>query len=152
MPKQLPRVIAVDPGLLSGVALFTRNGDSIELTYSGELTWTELGDWAESELGVNPADTAVVCERFTITDKTAKNSQAPWSLECIGMMQWLAYRHGAGDFTLQLVSEAKNMFPNETLKNLDIWHRGGEGHARDAIRHGLLYALKSGWRDARLLD
>jgi hypothetical protein len=44
------------------------------------------------------------------------------------------------------------MFPNEALKKLDYWHKGGEGHALDAIRHGLLYLAKKGWTPRRLLQ
>lgn len=148
----ISRVLAVDPGLLSGVAIFDFAApDQATLAHSAELPWHELGELAEAEIAEHGASLAVVCERFTITAKTAQNSQAPWSLECIGMLQWLAYKHGAGDFTLQAVNEAKNVFPNERLKALDYWHRGGEGHARDAIRHGLLFLLTHGWRDPRLL-
>lgn len=152
--KRVGRVLAVDPGLLSGVAIFDFiTPETLTLSYSGELPWNELGELAEREIAAHKTSMAVVCERFTITAKTAQNSQAPWSLECIGMLQWLAYKHDAGDFTLQAVNEAKNMFPNDRLKTLDYWHRGGEGHARDAIRHGLLYSLTQlGWRDPRLLQ
>lgn len=149
----LTHVMAVDPGLLSGVAIFSYVDGKLTLEQSDELPWQELGELAEYHLAIRNKGMAVVCERFTITVQTAKNSQAPWSLECIGMLQWLAYKNHAGDFTLQSVNEAKNMFPNDMLHTLDYWHRGGEGHARDAIRHGLLFALKNlGWRDPRLLS
>jgi hypothetical protein len=44
------------------------------------------------------------------------------------------------------------MFPNEALKKLEYWHRGGAGHALDAIRHGLLYLAKNGWTPRKLLQ
>jgi hypothetical protein len=37
------------------------------------------------------------------------------------------------------------------LKRLDLWHRGGAGHANDAIRHAVTAAIKSRWRDPRML-
>jgi hypothetical protein len=44
------------------------------------------------------------------------------------------------------------MFPNPALKHLGIWHKGGEGHANDAIRHGLLALVKTGWIPKELLS
>lgn len=144
-------IIGIDPGLVSGYARFNFTPEGLSLEESSELPWNELGEMLDKRLPENPAETAVAIERFTITLATAKKSQAPWSLECIGMTQWLCYQHHVADFVLQNVNEAKNTFSNERLKHLDYWHRGGEGHARDAIRHSLLYALNHGWRDARLL-
>lgn len=145
------RLLAVDPGLLSGYAHFDYTDDVLELVETAELNWHELGEKLEAELSVDPANTAVAIERFIISGRTVKNTQSPWSLECIGMTQWLCYRHGAADFVLQNVNEAKNTFPNERLRHLGYWHRGGKGHALDAIRHSLLYLLHHGWRDPRLL-
>jgi hypothetical protein len=35
--------------------------------------------------------------------------------------------------------------------DLPTWHKGGEGHANDAIRHALLKLVKSGWKPKVLL-
>jgi hypothetical protein len=149
--KTIDRIVAVDPGLASGLAYFSFEDGDLQLLHSAELNWHELGDWCESHFPQLGSRLAVVCERFVIGKKTTTNTQAPWSLECNGMMQWLAYKHGAGDFVLQKVSEAKLTFSNERLHHLGYWHRGGDGHARDAIRHGLLWALNHRWRDEKLL-
>jgi hypothetical protein len=52
----------------------------------------------------------------------------------------------------QSPADAKAMFPNEKLKKIGYWHKGGEGHALDAIRHAVLRLAKSGWIPAKLLD
>jgi hypothetical protein len=62
--------------------------------------------------------------------------------------------HGrmADDIYFQSPADAKAMFANDKLKKLEYWHRGGEGHALDSIRHGLLRLVKSGWKPVRLLQ
>ena len=52
----------------------------------------------------------------------------------------------------QSPADAKAMFDNPKLKKLEYWHKGGEGHALDAIRHGLLRCVKLGWKPLRLLQ
>jgi hypothetical protein len=44
------------------------------------------------------------------------------------------------------------MFTNQALKKLGYWHTGGDGHALDAIRHGLLRLVKAGWIPRALLE
>jgi hypothetical protein len=99
-------------------------------------------------------DVEVVCERFTISAQTAKNSQAPFSLEQIGILKQclLDVNRPADDVYFQAPGDAKAMFGNDKLKKLEYWHRGGEGHALDAIRHGLLRLVKTGWKPLRLLQ
>jgi hypothetical protein len=96
----------------------------------------------------------VACERFTINAQTVKNSQSPYSLEQIGILKQCMLDAGrqADDIYMQAPADAKAMFPNEALKKLGYWHRGGEGHALDAIRHGLLRLVKSGWKPVSLLQ
>jgi hypothetical protein len=56
------------------------------------------------------------------------------------------------EIVFQAPADAKAMFPNEALKFLEYWHRGGEGHALDAIRHALLRLVKLGWKPVKLLE
>jgi hypothetical protein len=58
----------------------------------------------------------------------------------------------ADDIYFQSPADAKAMFPNPQLKKLGYWHRGGEGHALDAIRHALLRLAKTGWKPVKLLE
>jgi hypothetical protein len=96
----------------------------------------------------------VACESFVINAQTVRNSQAPYSLEQIGVLKHLCRRAGydPSNIAFQAPVNAKNMFPNPALKKVDMWHRGGEGHALDAIRHGLLRLVKAGWKPTALLE
>lgn len=151
-------VLSVDPGKATGMAFFSiENGQDPVLIWSGEYQQHEYADpirktLAETILMGKPIE--VVCERFTINAQTVKNSQAPYSLEQIGILKQCMMDMGlkADDIFFQAPADAKAMFPNEALKKLGYWHRGGEGHALDAIRHGLLRLVKSGWKPLNLLN
>jgi hypothetical protein len=151
-------IIAVDPGKATGLCCFGFDaGDEPHLIMSGEYQPSELAapirgllDGAKAE-GI-PVE--VVCERFTINAQTVRNSQAPYSLEQIGVLKQLMRDAGMSDNELKFQSpaDAKRMFTNEGIKKLGYWHKGGEGHALDAIRHGLLYLAKNGWTPLKLLQ
>jgi hypothetical protein len=151
-------VLSVDPGKATGIALFSfeLGGDPV-LIWSGEVQQEEYAKPIRQylELYASEGDgIEVVCERFTINAQTVRNSQAPYSLEQIGILKQclMDVDRPADDIYFQSPADAKAMFPNEALKKLEYWHRGGEGHALDAIRHGLLRLVKSGWKPLNLLN
>jgi hypothetical protein len=136
------------------MALFEYDGlNEPVLVWSLELQQEEYAGPIRQTLEQYP-DVEVVCERFTISAQTAKNSQAPFSLEQIGILKQclLDVNRPADDVYFQAPGDAKAMFGNDKLKKLEYWHRGGEGHALDAIRHGLLRLVKTGWKPLRLLQ
>jgi hypothetical protein len=150
-------ILAVDPGKASGICYFTYDevSDPV-LLWSGEYLQHEYAEpirrafsYAKSQ-GVR---LEVVCERFTINAQTVKNSQAPYSLEQIGILKQIMMDIGRepDDIYFQSPADAKAMFENPKLKKLGYWHKGGEGHALDAIRHGLLRLVKIGWKPLDLL-
>ncbi len=151
-------VLAVDPGKASGIALFSYiDGEEPELLWSGEYQQDEYALPIRKAIGdamMRAIPIEVACERFTINAQTVKNSQAPYSLEQIGILKQCMMDIGmkADDIFLQAPADAKALFPNPALKKLGYWHKGGEGHALDAIRHGLLRLVKSGWRPVGLLE
>jgi hypothetical protein len=150
-------VLAIDPGKLTGVAWLTRVGDSVTLEDSVELSEDEvipfvrpiIAKWRADGAGAIPM--RVVIEKFTITIETAKKSQAPFSLEVIGAVKQACRDEGypVAAIAWQTPGDAKESFPNPKLKRIGLWHRGGEGHALDAIRHGALYLARTGWVDSR---
>jgi len=152
-------ILSVDPGKVSGISLLSWSGSEDELpekhfsieaneeSYSSSID-IALNGWKRYDSFM------VVCERFVITAQTVKNSQAPFSLEQIGVLKHLCRSNGykAEDIGFQSPVDAKTMFPNEALKKIGTWHKGGEGHANDAIRHALLKLAKTGWKPRVLLD
>lgn len=151
-------ILAVDPGKATGVACFGwTTGEEPEMIMSGEYQPHEFAAPVRTLIAgcINEnVPVAIVCERFTINAQTVRNSQAPYSLEQIGVLKQIMRDFGMSDSDLKLQSpaDAKRMFTNEGVKKLGYWHKGGEGHAIDAIRHGLLYLAKNGWTPLKLLQ
>ena len=148
-------VLAVDPGKATGMALFSlESGQEPVLIWSGEFQQEEYAKPIRDTLATYGDTLDVVCERFTINAQTVRNSQAPYSLEQIGILKQCLMDAGRkpDDIYFQSHADAKAMFDNKKLKKLEYWHKGGEGHALDAIRHGLLKLVKTGWKPVRLLQ
>lgn len=152
-------VLSVDPGKATGVALLSwepESGQDPELNYSCEVQPEEFADEIRIGLGFSKHGEPlyVACESFIINAQTVRNSQAPYSLEQIGVLKHLCREAGydPSNIAFQPPVNAKNMFPNPILKKLGFWHKGGEGHALDAIRHGLLRMVKAGWKPLSILD
>jgi hypothetical protein len=151
-------VLSIDPGKASGVALLSWDGTdgNPNILLSKEVQPEEFAIPVETLLNSyrNEDSLSVVCERFTINAQTVRNSQAPYSLEQIGVLKHLCRTnmYDPERIIFQSPADAKAMFPNEALKKVGAWHVGGEGHANDAIRHALLRLVKTGWKPRVLLD
>lgn len=151
-------ILAVDPGKATGMALFRYvSGQEPEILWSIEVQQEEYAAPIRSALDMSvmmEVEMDIVCERFTINAQTVKNSQAPYSLEQIGILKQCLLDAGRSttDIYFQSPADAKAMFDNSKLKKLEYWHKGGEGHALDAIRHGLLHIIRIGWKPLRLLQ
>lgn len=151
---RVDRVLCIDPGKTTGLAWMRQQGGEIFLDSSVEASPEEiidlirptLKDWKPLAEGQPPL--RLVIEKFTINAQTAQKSQeAAWALETIGAVKQAARDAGypLAAICYQMPSEAKSSFTNEKLKKIGLWHRGGGGHALDAIRHGALYLAKIGW-------
>jgi len=151
-------VLSVDPGKATGVALLCLAKDKEpEIMFSGETQPDEFAGVIRHLLEDFTEDYSaliVVCEKFTINAQTVRNSQAPYSLEQIGVLKQILQDFGIDRDSIvwQMPVDAKKMFPNEALKTLGVWHKGGEGHANDALRHALLRLVKGGWIPRKLLE
>ncbi len=150
-------VLALDPGKITGMCLFSREpGQEPVLEWSKELEQTEVATAIREALGAPTIleNVDVVCERFIINAQTVRNSQAPYSLEVIGILKQCLFDSGKlmDDIYFQAPANAMAMFTNEKIKKLGYWHRGGAGHALDSIRHGLLRLVNTGWKPIRLLQ
>ena len=151
-------VLSIDPGKATGVALLhLARDEEPKIIFSGEAQPEEFADVVRNILKDFTEDYSaltVVCEKFTINAQSVRNSQAPYSLEQIGALKQILQDFGIDRDSIvwQMPVDAKKMFPNETLKTLEIWHKGGEGHANDALRHALLRLVKGGWIPRKLLQ
>jgi len=151
-------IIAVDPGKATGISIFEWEGGNAKpnMICSCESQpkefAPEIRKWLEYARSLE-RDVHVVCERFVINAQTVKNSQAPYSLEQIGVLKQCLRDYDIDEDVIawQSPADAKKFFTNEGLKKLGFWHKGGGGHALDSIRHGLLYMVKRSWKPTELL-
>lgn len=114
--------------------------NNVSIINAWELDTEEFYKKAEDIISALGPSLEIVLEDFIITDRTAKLSQAPWSLQLKGVVMFLAWKHYANSFTLQKPSD-KAFAPNEKLKHVGFWFVGGEGHAQDAFRHVIVYLV-----------
>lgn len=150
-------LLAVDPGKVTGFALLNisemTNEISPRIISTYELSVPGFQHAFDSFLRnycVDPIE--VVIEEYKITAATAKLTEAPWSLKNIGVVEFLCRERGL-PLTEQPPSRAKNFVPNDRLQALGLWHKGGAGHANDALRHAVLYLVENhDWRPSKLLD
>lgn len=147
-----PYVLAVDPGLATGVALI--DSATLQPEYIWEGQWKDtIRKIAES---MRDYETDLVVEKFTITTQTAKHSAAPWSLEMIGVVRSMAWQYGIisepEQLILQSPGDAKAFTDNPKLRRMGWWVKGSKGHGHDAARHAALYLLRSGVRAPILLE
>jgi hypothetical protein len=151
---ELPKwILAVDPGKLTGIALIKIVDGVPEIVWSDETEYMETCHLMNRVIRDHATDgLRVVYERFIITPMTAKNSVAPWSLELIGVIKYLCGAYQVTDLVGQTSSTAKNFCPNPRLKAVGFWHRGGAGHARDALRHAVTHLVDCGWHHEKLLQ
>lgn len=153
-------VISVDPGKATGFAvLYSADGSEPEILTTAELEPSDFAPMVRAALSDRldvdaNSELLVVCERFVINAQTVRNSQAPFSLEQIGVLKQCLRDAGIPEESIlwQSPADAKAMFPNPALKKVGYWHKGGEGHALDALRHALLCLVKRGWKPSALLS
>lgn len=153
---RLPRtVIAVDPGKTTGIVWYVPEHD---VYHQKQLEFSEMEmlhqliaaqvEYAESVNTGNAHLCALAVERFVITAQTAKNTQAPWSLEVIGVTRYFAQRWCV-PLVLQSAASAKTFATDRRLKQLG-WYVPGRGHGNDAARHLLLFLIQRGWWSDKL--
>ncbi len=138
-------VVAVDPGGTTGLALWS---PEMGLTLRELAPADSAVDWlADTARSLKKA--TFVVERYIITPATAKMSQQHDALEIIGALKFLVRRHGHA-MVMQTPAEAKAFSTDAKLKRVG-WYSPGEGHARDASRHALLFLAKQGIIDLHTL-
>lgn len=131
------RIIAVDPGAMTGIAVWHPNES---LPSAAELDIPGVYEFVEHEVLNVKVPTHIVCEAYLITQATIRNTRQYWSLELIGLFRWAAWRSGATFGKLQTAATAKSFATDDRLKALGWW-RPGKGHANDALRHLLTYTV-----------
>lgn len=131
------RIVAVDPGKITGVATWTpgRMSSWQEPTwYAIDRIWTALDDGVVD---------VVVCEAYIITAATLRKTRGEnWSLESIGALRWMSRRHGV-EFVLQAPADAMRFADDAKLRRAEWYRPTPGGHANDAARHLMTYLARN---------
>lgn len=139
------RIIGIDPGLTTGLVSFTVVEDEIACIESYELDYRGVGSYLSTALHQGDL---VACESFTITLATAKKSQAPWSLEVIGIVRYMCSRYQL-EPRLSAPVTNKGLISDGVLKRAGLYDfydpmtgkKPASNHIRDAARAALYLTI-----------
>lgn len=147
------RLLAIDPGKMTGVCVVEFDGSEVKVIHTDEVKMEDRFTFINGALSRDEYGKIdkVVIEDFKITPGTGKLGSPDWSLRIIGAVELMCDLRGI-PLTKQFPSNAKAFSTNEKLRAVGMWHKGGAGHANDSLRHAMLYMVKHGWRDDRLLE
>lgn len=148
MERSRKYLLSIDPGLATGVALLNTE-DLINPVQLGtnELDIPSLYAFLEETFKAYGNEMMVVCEAFIVTVETVKNQNGEyWSLELIGLVKFFCWKYQV-PMTLQN-PDARTFATHPMIKEVGFWHKGGEGHAIQALRHAFVWILN---RDRRFL-
>lgn len=134
-------ILALDPGGTTGWVLF--DPDTGQLAGSGEARGREALYQLFDGLTSYGRPLVVVCEKYTVTARTAKLSQQTDALKIIGMLEYACAKAGI-PLHEQTPAQAKLFSTDEKLTVLG-WYKATEGgHTNDAIRHLLRWLIHTG--------
>lgn len=141
MPQATLHVIGVDPGKMTGIAIYGHN----RFLFGDQLPASEVGHFLDGYLDElrrhHPSGRIVIgCERFNVGGSTIKMTRQSDATEVTGKMKDLAKKYGC-TFIIQNAADAKKMGQPKILRTIGWWTKGKE-HANDAAKHALL-ALSS---------
>lgn len=128
----IPTILAIDPGKVSGIALWQPSEPMKLRTYEVPGRY----DVADSFQSVKPSE--AVCEQFVISERTIRTAQDVNALRIIGWLDIWCHQH-AIPLDLQTAAQAKRFATDDKLKALRWYTNTEGGHANDAARHMLVY-------------
>lgn len=144
-------LLAIDPGKMTGFALLNIDDpDNPWIMEALELTVEEFYVRIEEVFETYQYQSLeVVIEDFKITKRTADLSDAPWSLNLIGVTQFFGHKYRV-PVTLQLPAR-KPFASNDRLRLVNFWQKSTAGHSNDALRHAMIYIVDNNPNWARKL-
>jgi len=131
-------VLVIDPGKISGVALFWFDEDLAVAT--NEMTVADTVEGFEIAAR-NYEDLTVVVENYVISQRTVQVAPQCDALDLIGYTKLRAQTLEI-PYVLQTPAQAKSFATDDKLKALGWYERTTDGHRNDACRHLLVYLVQ----------
>lgn len=125
-------IIAVDPGLFSGYALW--DSSKPQRIFTEELAYNQLWRRVRADLDEydgHATDVHIVVERYTMTPGV--KSAQPEALKIMGQLELLADMYGR-QLHYYLPTTTKSMIQNKRLKQVGWYRPTPDGHANDGAR------------------
>lgn len=141
MVGNVPDVLGLDPGKMSGVAFWVP-GQPINAV---ELNEDDTIDFVRVHIQVHVDANArllIGAERFIPKADTSKHTRQTHASRIFDVLSQDARGLRVVTWSSQEPSVAKRLGTNETLKKLGWWNPTKDGHANDAARHVLCALLK----------
>lgn len=145
VPAPGEAVLAIDPGLVTGVALWVPGAEAKFGQIEGQMPFLKQAD--EAIFRYRPT---IVVESYTITARTTSLSRQYEPLEIIGALRWFSEEYSV-PFRMQSPAQAKAFADNGKLESLGWYTATKGGHAADAARH-LLTFLATDRKDRDVLE
>lgn len=143
-------IIWIDPGQKTGIAEYNLTTGLIT-TVIETPDFQRVGDFLSNLHYLAPRPVAIGWENFIISAATAKKTQAPWSLEVIGVCRWLALSYGWTILQPQAPAD-RHLGKKEWVDALGWCPRGARDDGMSACQHLLAYLLRSGLASQRIRD
>lgn len=136
-----PTILALDPGLVTGLALIQPEVEPAPRLFTAELGVEEVIRTFQAIRDLVGRDhLEVVMEAFTISDRTMKTARSLDALDIIGYVKLSCLVLNI-PFTLQQPAQAKKFSSDDKLKSMEWYERTKDGHKNDAVRHLLVYLI-----------
>ena len=139
LPGEVMRYLFIDPGGTTGWAFIEPR--TATLVASGEADG--FGTACKVMEIFVTRSAGIIIEAFDIDENTHKKTKQPQAMYLIGVAAYLSRVHG---IHFEISARSNKAFATDTkLKKLGWWPRGN-GHARDACRHGLTWSWDNGYQ------
>lgn len=131
---EIPWTLAVDPGGTTGFSV--ADSDTGELLIAAQKEPFDFQQWLQFQAERLGDKLTVVCERFTITQRTLKVSRGGSydALEVIGTLRYFSLRHCGRDLAFQQPAEVMQLVTDSRLKAMG-WYQKALPHSNDSLRH-----------------
>lgn len=132
-------VIVCDPGKRSGLVVAGPGGSPLHAWDADRLDCLQLAETAADRY----PRAVLVVERFTISERTIRSGRDDSALRIIGALEWIVHQRASGIVVVQAPYDAMHTVPDSRLRTLGLWVPGREDHARDALRHYVLWCVRA---------
>ena len=126
-----PNIIAVDPGLTTGVAFYNVRGFK-SFHVPGDTAVQLIKGWATQRCEI--AHLLLATQRFTVSAQSSRHSRQNHAMKINGALEAFGDEHVDISVLVQNAADASKACSDDVLRKVGWWNVGMP-HANDAARH-----------------